>query len=170
MDPSLITVIALVIVVLALMVLRPIVRRATRRRIADMPAAAERRRADAIETLGTALVFDDPIAGRSLVGRTIEGKRLAQSIGENAWRVGMMDVGGVELAWSTQGGRGVLAATRSITIGSELVGSVGWTPVVEAVEKAAANEGIGCTRRAGRFVDSGERVNAQHEVWVSAAD
>lgn len=168
MDPLLLA-LALVALVIALLIARPLIRRRVNRMLAERPQKlAERLHRDA-HTLGTGLAFADHIAGRSIVARELEGKRLATPLAQNTWRIGLEDVGGVDLEWATHDGIGVLRPTRTRTIAATLAGAGNWERVLAKVDTAAGNEGAAVSRvHAGPFVDSGERVGGE-QVWVRPA-
>jgi hypothetical protein len=166
-DPALLVTIALVVLVLVLLVVRVIVRRKLNEAIADAPRKRTERLGSDAEQLGVALAFDDPIAGRSVVGRALEGGKLATTIGDDLWRVGVENIGGVDAHWVVLEGRGVLRATRTITLASSLAGAGNWTRTLAAVEKVATSEGVTFSRLTGVFVDSGEKQKSE-QVWVRA--
>lgn len=168
MEPLLLA-LALVVLVLVLLVIRRVVRRRMNQMIADAPQkVADRLQSDA-SALGVALSFAEPIAGRSVVSRTLEGKRLATPLAENQWRIGAENIGGVDIEWVVDAGHGVLRATRTRTIAATLAGAGNWTRVITAVEAAATSEGAAVTRvSSGAFVDSGERAGGE-QFWVRPA-
>lgn len=167
MDPLLLGTLALLVLVVVLFVVRTIVRRKLNQAIADIPRKTEERLGSDAEQLGATLSFADPIAGRSLIARAFEGKRLGQPVGENTWRVGAENIGGVDVEWVVVDGRGVLRATRTRTVANTLAGAGNWTRTLAQLEKAAAAEGVAFERGTGVFADSGERVKSE-QVWVRA--